>query len=475
MASNTRRTFLTGSLLALGSATLPFHRASAQAAATSSNRARLLTHDGTSLLHRLQLIESASREVLISAYEVGDDRIALRILATLRAAARRGVDVRLMVDGHGQNNLIPKAMMQHLIDEGVQLREHMPDARYKLEIGRQRMHDKLLVVDGDSLIIGGRNVRADYYGLADADWIDKEKAKKNRLDRELFVRGPVVCHAHAYFHARWDAGTTGQPTLDRKEKHNTDEAQQLSWLNDMPRQRAVRCAAQLLDEAYTAELHLPDCTCHMHSLDCVCESYFELPCVRFLHDLPEQPKDHPAAIACQLNRVISAAQHCIFLESPYLVFSRNLCSRLIEASERGVSVCILTNSLETTDRVIAQAQYINERGRLRAAGIEMWELTGDRHLHAKSMVVDHHLAMIGSYNFDVLSETRNSEVAVLIDDVSFTAALTHQMIHHLMRAEPVPMEGSLVGYDAKTHDIDPKLLREARLKRLITPFIKKYL
>jgi hypothetical protein len=90
-----RRGFLGGLVGLWGGATLVSQPALLTAAGNSSNchgnRGRLLSDDSTSLLHRLQLIDSAANEILLSAYEVGDDTIALRVLAGLREAARRGV------------------------------------------------------------------------------------------------------------------------------------------------------------------------------------------------------------------------------------------------------------------------------------------------------------------------------------------------------------------------------------------------
>ncbi len=100
-------------------------------------------------------------------------------------------------------------------------------------------------------------------------------------------------------------------------------------------------------------------------------------------------------------------------------------------------------------------------------------MKGQRHLHAKSMVIDGYRSMVGSYNFDVLSETRNSETAVLVDNQPFAEALTAQIGQHMRHA--LPVEGPLPGFDARTNDVEPDELREVRLKRLISPWIKKYL
>ena len=431
------------------------------------NLARLLSDDSTSLLHRLQLIDAAQREIYLSAYEIGDDLVALRILAGLRAAARRGVDVRLLVDGHGVNNLIAKPMMEHLVAESVCIKEHMPDVRYKLEIGRQRMHDKLLIVDGHQLIIGGRNVRADYYGMS------CEPTEKNRWDCEAYVSGPIAEEIRCYFLARWRAGTSGQPTLDRDEKKKTVKAQRLAYLNDLPRARAMECASRLLDDAWSAPLPYSHSCCDQHQPDCDCEPFFQLECVKFLHDEPEHAKDCPVAIAQQISNVVQATRQSLLISTPYLVLTRAFRERLTDLRRRGVEVCLLTNSLATTNRAITHAQYANERRWMLGAGIELWEMTGERMLHAKSMIIDGYRSMIGSYNFDVLSETRNSETALLIDDARFAGVFTAHVARHLTQA--VPVSEPLFGFDARTNDVDERELHKLRTKRMISPWIKKYL
>src|SRR5690606_5581208 len=63
----------------------------------------------------------------------------------------------------------------------------------------QRMHNKLLLIDGLVGITGGRNYQDSYY-----DW-DPEY---NFRDRDLFVAGPVVEEMAASFELYWDARLT---------------------------------------------------------------------------------------------------------------------------------------------------------------------------------------------------------------------------------------------------------------------------
>ncbi|MGN6136894.1 MAG: phospholipase D-like domain-containing protein [Aureliella sp.] len=430
-----------------------------------ADSAQMLIDDTEALTQRLQLIDSAEHEILLATYEVGDDPVALRILAGLRDAARRGVCVRLIVDGHAENNLMPKPLMEHLIRQGVQIREHQPDVRYKLELGRQRMHDKLLVVDGTRMIAGGRNTRADYYGLAE----------KNYWDREVALAGATAAHARRYFLARWNASTSGVPSLRREETDGVRQRQEHGNLNDMPAEAAIQCAARLLDAAAADPLPLACPATTLGAPTCGCGVVMDVECIRFLHDLPDGPKHAPEAIAHQLHQAIAAARKCIVIETPYLVFTHRLRHLLAAARRRGVAITLVTNSLETTDHVIVHSQYANQRRWLRNQGIDLWEMKGERHLHAKAMVIDGHLAMLGSYNFDILSETRNSEVAVLIEHCEFAAALSAQIVWHMQMSQKVPEDESLIGFDARTNRVDDSVLREARRKRLVTPWIKKYL
>ena len=69
---------------------------------------RILADDGDAYQCRVDAISTASQEIFLASYEIGDGEAALYCLALLRDASRRGVDVRVLVDGHRGTNLMPK-------------------------------------------------------------------------------------------------------------------------------------------------------------------------------------------------------------------------------------------------------------------------------------------------------------------------------------------------------------------------------
>ena len=116
---------------------------------------RILHEDAVAAQARIDLLQQARKEINVSYYIVGDDHIPLVFLSLLRDAVRRGVTVRLIVDGHSNNNQIPRALAAYLMREGVQIKEFHPDTPFRLAWIKTRMHDKLVIVDEEQLITGG--------------------------------------------------------------------------------------------------------------------------------------------------------------------------------------------------------------------------------------------------------------------------------------------------------------------------------
>jgi hypothetical protein len=111
-------------------------------------------------------------------------------------------------------------------------------------------------------------------------------------------------------------------------------------------------------------------------------------------------------------------------------------------------VRINTNSLASTDNLPAFSGYRNQRERMLAMGLKVYEyrpdaqvqrlqmqqripaLTGDPpifSLHAKSIVVDAKVVYIGTFNLDPRSENLNTEVGAVIHDPGVARAVQAQI------------------------------------------------
>ncbi|MGN8554248.1 UNVERIFIED_CONTAM: phospholipase D-like domain-containing protein [Microbacterium sp. SLM126] len=135
----------------------------------------------------IEAIDAARVHVVVETYIYADDAIGARVGDALIAAAQRGVDVRLVVDGFGAGDL-PAALQARLRDGGVVLEIYRPLRGFKFARRHlRRLHRKIAVIDGKVAFVGGINIIDDHnHGPVDLPEIGP------RFDFAVRVRGPLV-------------------------------------------------------------------------------------------------------------------------------------------------------------------------------------------------------------------------------------------------------------------------------------------
>lgn len=474
--------------------------------------ALILDRGPQALLARINLLRSARAKIDLQTYIFDEDDAGRLVLDELLAAARRGVQVRLLVDQLSAMKSIDTLAALTGAHANFSIRIYNPVLN-RAQISypqyliaglccfrrlNQRMHSKLLLIDDEIGITGGRNYQDDYY-----DW----SPAYNFRDRDVLIAGPVARDMAANFEAFWNAFRTkpveqlgdvgrrllrqGVPALPPPQYEQPERAQAMS--------RDAGDAA-LVDQVLAAQA-------------------MPVGKVEFIADLPQKHRrDRKRAEEAMqttpgLNQLIASAQHEVLLQTPYLVLSKPA-QQLFEALHERPSppqVIISTNSLAATDSFITYAlSYKYKRRYLRDFGFQIYELKpfpltapidltatgavlpadiapmtlpgqaspqsppetataavagsgggraarGDSApratplqreffagryignnanqpvplkragvrigLHAKSMVVDNRIGVIGTHNFDPRGDRYNTESAVVIDDPAFAQAL----------------------------------------------------
>jgi putative cardiolipin synthase len=429
-------------------------------ATSGSHSIRFLTSETEALSTRLELVQSATTSILIATYQIRDDNSGGQLIAALVDAASRGVDVRLLLDAHPNSNNLPKPLMRYLVERGLSLKERPFDVRSKVELGRPRLHDKLFIVDSTNLIIGGRNLEQDYFGLGNRKYIDFDVA----------VAGDVVCEIEAYFHERWSEPESATPKLVGREEPKMLKKQVHAHWNNLSYCEVVPAIDAWLAELRGSELQACDLPCRsFHST----ESHDSC-CVEFLRDFSSGSKRSPEAISSRMIDEIKSAKHSISISTPYFVVPIYLRNALIAASKRGVKVTLLTNSLDSTDQVVVHAGYANVRRSLIRNGIRIHEQCGVDPLHAKLIVIDGCKTIVGSHNLDMLSMKRNSEVGLLVDSTAFAdeAMMLYQSL--IVNSKCINHE-KLFRYESRSHDNHDDKLEDFQRLRFVAPFIRRYL
>jgi cardiolipin synthase len=133
----------------------------------------------------LGLIDGARHQLCLSFYIFARDESGTRVRDALVSAARRGVDVRVIVDGFGA--LAEETFFAPLIEAGGSFCRFAPrwSRRYLI-----RNHQKIVVADGKRAMLGGFNVENSYF---------VPSAENSWNDLAFTVEGPVVARIAAWF------------------------------------------------------------------------------------------------------------------------------------------------------------------------------------------------------------------------------------------------------------------------------------
>jgi putative cardiolipin synthase len=347
---------------------------------------------------RIDLLQQARKSIKAQYFIVGSDPLTYSGLALAREAARRGCDVRIIVDAG--SNSVPSSVSAYLMTQGVQIKLYHPFSLLHLSWLTRRMHDKGLSIDGKKMVRGGRNVQDSYFG----------RATTNFIDRDAYLEGQVVKDSDAYFDKLWDSNEVRWVNTRHVSARRLEEGRTI-------------IEAALADTATSKKWKLRTGRDWGRGLR-------DLGTISFLYD-PVGRKDKDPGIAENLRDLMGKAQKSILIESPYMVPTPEFLREIRSAQDRGVeSIEIVTNSAASTDGLLAQAGYAASRKKLCRMGVTIWEFKGPDTLHAKSAVFDDRHAVVGSFNVDPRSQRLNTETAVAIEDRNMAAALKRSIDAH---------------------------------------------
>ena len=380
-----------------------------------SNEITLL-RGGDQLFPRMQLaFRGATREIWLATYIFHHDDTALALLDALEAADRRGVRVRVVVDGFG-SNISLATLRARLAGSGVAFAVFRPVDRWWrwLQPGQlRRLHQKLCVVDGEVAFVGGINVIGDRldirHGVTDTP----------RLDFAVELRGPLVDAVARSLRSIWSRAWLGRDFDD-------------ALIDPVPLRRRV---GQLLAQAWRGPQRLPPPDA-AQQLAPVSAAFVMRDNLRRRRTIEHAYVD-----------AIRSAQRSVDLICPYFYPGQRIRRALRQAADRGVCVRLLLQG-KVDYRIAAwaaEALYIELLGH----GVELYEYT-PAFLHAKVAVVDGHWATVGSSNIDPLSLLVNLEANVVVQDVHFAHRLSAEIETALAASARVGAQGG-TGLRAMLH------------------------
>ncbi len=143
----------------------------------------------------LKTIHSAKSHIHFATFILGNDAVGQAILAALCEKARQGVQVRLLLDGVG-TFWFPKRQLQALRKAGGDFAIFVPLFRIPFSgHSNLRNHRKMVLVDGQSAILGGMNATEEYMG--------PQPSAKRWTDFSFQVRGEALHDLENIFSSDW--------------------------------------------------------------------------------------------------------------------------------------------------------------------------------------------------------------------------------------------------------------------------------
>jgi cardiolipin synthase len=305
------------------------------------------------------VMSSAVSRLDICTYILGDDAFGREAMQRMIERARRGVDVRLLLDGVGAIQL-PRACFKRLELGGVETAIFSALFARRTQGPRNlRNHRKMVIADGVHLWAGGRNLAAEYFlGIAGAPaW----------RDLTFDLRGPVAEAAAAQFELDWVAAGGKPASADASV--------------DVAAVAAAVIAGNASSQSAASE-------------------------AQFLPSGPDQSEDTVHALL--IDGCFQARDRMLAV-TPYFVPDVSLETAMRLAARRGVRVDLVIPA--SSNHRLADFARSRALRSLSQAGVNI-------HLmpymsHAKAVVFDHSLALSGSVNLDSRSLLLNYECAVV--------------------------------------------------------------
>ena len=320
-----------------------------------------LLKDGEALHCWYEAVCAAKKSILLETYIFAHDSTGRAFQQELIKKARAGVRTFVMYDSFGSWDT-DRSFFDEMKAGGVHVCEFHPMSPARCSFSWRpfnRNHSKLLVIDRTFAGLGGLNIANEYGG----SWVSSQSTDPSELWRDcgISLEGPVAADFATSFRRTWLYAMHGGRFIRALTSHNLDGAKgPVGLLSSVPSMGSQ--LSRLLEQ--------------------------------LLHD----------------------ARKSIDLTAAYFAPGDELIRLLCAAAKKGVRVRLMLPSRTDARIMITAARSFYEQ--LLGAGVVIYERQHVK-LHAKTLVIDDEVSVLGSTNFDYRSIDYNCELAAIIRSGDF--------------------------------------------------------
>ena len=323
-------------------------------------------------------LKTAEHSIFMEYYILAEGQIWDRIFQVLRERAAAGVEIYLIFDDFGNLTRLTDDTLQTIQNAGIEVGVFNPVHRYVNRIYfNYRDHRKITVIDGRIAYTGGINIADEYANLfvRFGHW----------KDSGVRIEGDGAWGLAVQFMQMWKM-------LGR------------TFANE--------------DDYYRSRQEAPECPGF-------CQPFA---------DGPLNNPDNP--IEETYLQLIASAEHMLYITTPYYAVEESMQQALCIAADAGVDVRLLVPAVP--DKKYAYMVAETYWGQLLAHGVKIYKYTPG-FLHAKSVLVDREVALVGSTNMDYRTFQLHYECGVLMYQMPVVEELLEDMDAIMSQSAPYTM------------------------------------
>ena len=333
-------------------------------ALSSNNRVLVFNNGEEKFPVLLDKLKNAKYHIHLEYYIFDDDVIGNKVIDILCEKAISGIEVRMIVDALGSNN-IRKKTIKRLKNSGVQFYEYHPVIFTSLANRvNYRDHRKIVVIDGNIGFVGGMNI-ADKY-------INTEASDNYWRDTHCMIEGDTVYSLQILFLLNWYF--VSKNLIHPNFRYFPENAKK----------------GEVLTSIISSD---PD-----SDNPNLMEGYFSM---------------------------INTAREEVLIITPYFIPNESMLTALKTCSKGGVKVTLLMPA--KTDSVFVHSASLTYMGGLLRNDIQVYLYTKGM-IHSKVMIIDEELSTIGTANMDYRSFDNNAEVNAVFFDQKIAKELKEKFL-----------------------------------------------
>ena len=300
------------------------------------DRAKIVSDNQEALDLRLDMIRKAKKEIIISTFDIREGNSSDDIFSELLKASRRGVKVKILVDGlYGTIHMSGKDIFAAVGSEpNVEIRFYNTPNLLKPWTINGCLHDKYIVADHKYLLMGGRNM-FDYF-------LGTHKGKSKGIDREILIVNQ----------GSKDQGAVGQIRRYFQKVWNLEVCKtKFSTCSKNKKEKEVK---RLLSHA--EKVKVPDYDYQKITVPTKKTTLVTNPTTIY----GKEP-----VVFETLNQLMLQAKSKVIIHTPYAVFSKEMYEGIAQVKQQVPNTTMILNSIASGDNICASADYQKNRSKIR--------------------------------------------------------------------------------------------------------------